>query len=151
MAVQAPRSLSKGPLGSEMFLPNPQYAVGMTSLGMTTLGRHGHGEQAVTLINCQRLTLQENIGEGCFGKVYRGESLTRDNRRRVNIRKIGTQSIWGRTDEAALLSQGGGTRCMRCRPFKRDALAAFLLLGSLGRAGSGRTAIARLAKNTSLC
>ena len=70
--MQTPRSLTKGPLGSEMFLPNPQYALGMTSLRRAG-GPHGQGEHAITLIGRPALTLQENIGEGCFGKVYRGE------------------------------------------------------------------------------
>ncbi|XP_052130405.1 BDNF/NT-3 growth factors receptor-like [Frankliniella occidentalis] len=74
---QTPRSLSKGPLGSEMFLPNPQYALGMAGLGGDPL-RAQQGGPTVTLIDQRALSLQESIGEGCFGKVYRGELRVAD-------------------------------------------------------------------------
>ncbi|XP_034236659.1 BDNF/NT-3 growth factors receptor-like [Thrips palmi] len=74
---QTPRSLSKGPLGSELFLPNPQYSVGLTSLGDAALAAHGQ-QPVVPLIARHALTLHENIGEGCFGKVFRGELKSAD-------------------------------------------------------------------------
>ncbi|KAK3908621.1 Tyrosine-protein kinase transmembrane receptor Ror [Frankliniella fusca] len=80
---QTPRSLSKGPLGSDMFLPNPQYALGVTGLGLGGLGGdalrgQGGGGRCVSLIGHRALELQESIGEGCFGKVYRGELRASD-------------------------------------------------------------------------
>lgn len=69
---QTPRSLSKGPLGSDLFLPNPQYSLGLTSLGLGDAAALQGQQPAVPLIHRHLLTLHENIGEGCFGKVYRG-------------------------------------------------------------------------------
>lgn len=90
---QTPRSLSKGPLGSELFLPNPQYAVGLgQGLGLhgvplgealgEALSAANPNAQPVTLISHRAITLQESIGEGCFGKVYRGKGCTEGGRRR---------------------------------------------------------------------
>lgn len=87
---QTPCSLSKGPLGSDLFLPNPQYSVGMTALG--PLGPLGLGEQGqqpvVAIISRHALALHENIGEGCFGKVFRGQLRSPDGEQTVAVKVL---------------------------------------------------------------
>lgn len=60
----APVSLSKGLLGSDRYTPNPQYTPcsGSDSVSPT-----------IPIICREKITFLQEIGEGCFGKVYKGE------------------------------------------------------------------------------
>lgn len=70
------------PLLAERYITNPQYGVcGAGTLGvpLTVPGSpiplpvNKSNEPQVTLLERSALTFVEEVGEGCFGKVYKGE------------------------------------------------------------------------------
>uniref|UniRef100_A0A1B6KVD3 Protein kinase domain-containing protein n=1 Tax=Graphocephala atropunctata TaxID=36148 RepID=A0A1B6KVD3_9HEMI len=75
-----PHNLSKGLLAVERYAPNPQY----TPCSLTDLS----AALSMAILQRDHITFQQDIGEGCFGKVFKGELKTETQVETVAIKVL---------------------------------------------------------------